>query len=241
MIPMTVEENPHSTRTSPFRNLRQFAMTSAKRTHSPDGSPGDRPAKRLSLATGDVSIGHRHFNTNFVNGSRHPSEDWVRQAEGLTVNSLIFPPTTHHFPVQDVEMSMEPDESAVQPLQTCSYPLPTPVPQHQHTVVESQLPNTQCERRYSERIQPVFNAAIPTPNLFTVPNKNQSEEQTPSTRPSTPPDSSPTTMVLSSPTTSFSQIPSSPIKRRVFFGPRTGCEKCKLGVKGHFIHSEPEA
>jgi len=138
---------------------------------------------------------------------------------------------------------MEPNESGVRPLQTSSYPLPTPVPpQHQHTVIESQA-NTlrrHHERRYSERTQPAINVAPPTPISFTAPpNKHQSEEQQhPSTRPSTPPNSSPTAMIISSPLSSFSQIPSSLTKRRVFFGPRTGCEKCRLGVKGHFIHSE---
>jgi len=43
VIPM-MEENRHPTRSSLFRDLRQFAMTSGKRAHSPDGSPGDRPA-----------------------------------------------------------------------------------------------------------------------------------------------------------------------------------------------------
>ena len=137
---------------------------------------------------------------------------------------------------------MDPDESAVPPLQISSY-LPTAlVFQHQHTDIESQLPNIldrHYERRYSEKMQPVFDVVSPTPIIFTVPtNKNESEEQRHSTRPSTPTDSSPNAMVSSSPVTSFSQIPSSSTKRRVFFGPRTGCEKCRLGVKGHFIHSE---
>lgn len=133
------------------------------------------------------------------------------------------------------QKSMDPDESGVQPLQTSSYPLPALVSQHQHTDIESQLPNTHYDRRYSEKMQPVFE---PTPIIFNPPNKHKSEEQHPSTRPSTPTDSSSNAMVLSSPVASFSQVPSSPAKRRVFFGPRTGCEKCRLGVKGHFIHPE---
>jgi len=227
MISM-LEENPHS-RSPP---LRKFVMTSGKRAHSPDGSPGDRPAKRFSLAIGDVSIGYRHFSTSSVN------EDWVQQAGGLTINSPpIFSLTPHHSPVQflDVEMSMDPDESGIQPVQTCSYPPPALVSQHQHTDIESQLPNT-LDGRYFEKIQPVSDVASPKPIIFTVPPNKQ--EQQSLTRPSTPTDSSSNAMVLSSPVTSFSQIPSPPAKRRVFFGPRTGCEKCRLGVKGHFIHSE---
>lgn len=113
---------------------------------------------------------------------------------------------------------MDPDENGIQ---SSSSPLPTPT---QHIVIESQLSN-----------EPVFDVASPTPTMST--NKYQSEEQHPLTRPSTP-ISSPNAMVLSSPVNSFSQIPSSSTKRRVFFGPRMGCEKCKVGIKGHFIHSE---
>jgi len=210
------------------RNLGQFAMTSGKRAHSPDGNLGDRPSKRLSLATGDVSIGYRHFSTS----SR--SEDWVQQAGGLTINSPIFSLTAHcRTPVQalDVEMSIDPGPSGVQPLQTPLHP--TPTPQHQHTLIESDT--------HSETIQPLFDEVSPTPVMFTVtapPDKHQSEEQHPSTRPSTPPDSSSNPMILSSPVASLSQIPSSSTKRRVFFGPRTGCEKCRLAVKGHFVHVE---
>jgi len=241
MISM-MEENPHSTRSPPLRNLRQLAMTSGKRAHSPDGSSGDRPAKRLSLAIGDVSIGYRHFSTSSVNGSRYHSEDWVQQAGGLTINSPIFSLAAHHSPVQvlDVEMSMDPDERGVQPLQTSPYPPPVLASQHQHTDIETKLPNSldrHNERRYSDKMQPVFDVASP---LFTVPPGKRKSEEQPSTRSSTPIDSSSNAMVLSSPVASFSfsQIPSPPAKRRVFFGPRTGCEKCRLGVKGHFIHSE---
>ena len=182
----------------------------------------------------------------------------MQQAGGLTINSPIFSLTA---PVQvlDVEMaryflllmqsaqlilltkkSMDSDESGVQPLQTSSNPPPVLASQRQHTDVEPKLPNTldrHHERRYSDKMQPVFDAASP---IFTVPpDKHKSEEQ-PSTRPSTPTDSSSNAMVLSSPIASFSssQIQSPPAKRRVYFGPRTGCEKCRLGVKGHFIHSE---
>ena len=177
----------------------------------------------------------------------------MQQAGGLTINSPpIFSLTAHHSPVQvlpgDVEMaryfslaltrttnalnqkSTDPDEA----LQTPSNPSPAQLSQHQHTDIESKHPNT-LERRYSDKMQPVFDVASP---IFTVPtDKHKSDEQT-STRPSTLTDSSSNAMVLSSPVSSFSQIPSSPAKRRVFFGPRTGCEKCRLGVKGHFIHSE---
>lgn len=237
MIPM-IEETPHSTCSAPFRNRRQFAMTSGKRAHSPDDSHGDRPVKRLLLATGDVNIGYRHSSTSFINGSRYPSEDWVQQAGGLTINSPIFPLTANHSPLQvpDVEMSVDHDESGVSLPQTSSNSSHSLVSQHQHTDIGTQLLNI-LDPHYSGKIQPVFDVVSPTP--FTVPStKNESEEQLPSIQPSTPIDSSSNAMMLCSPATAFSQITSPSIKRRVFFGPRIGCEKCRLGVKGHFIHPE---
>ncbi|KAF9477372.1 hypothetical protein BDN70DRAFT_881275 [Pholiota conissans] len=40
-----------------------------------------------------------------------------------------------------------------------------------------------------------------------------------------------------SPPTLFAQI-GTPTKKRVVFGPRANCEKCRLGVPGHFSHYE---
>ncbi|PPQ66457.1 hypothetical protein CVT26_011215 [Gymnopilus dilepis] len=114
--------------------------------------------------------------------------------------------------------------------------------------------------RYSERMQaptplipPHINVLPPTPM-----NGHQLGEQPPQaqaiatppilpdsgfvfapTRPSTPPPSSPVPMAIS-PTNSLSQLaPSSPkmAKRRIVFGPRSNCDKCRRGEK-HFIHFE---
>ena len=146
--------------------------------------------------------------------------------------SLALIQTTNTFN----QKSMDPDESGVQPHQSSSYTPPALVSQHQHTDIESKLTDT-LDRPYSDKMQPVFQVALP---IFHVPSDNHKSEEQPSTRPSTPTDLSSNEMALSSPVASFSfsQIPSLPTKRRVFFGPRTGCEKCRLGVKGHFIHSE---
>lgn len=56
------------------------------------------------------------------------------------------------------------------------------------------------------------------------------------TRPSTPTDSSPMAMALS-PAPSFTCV-TSPRKQQQRFtmGPRADCEKCRLGVKGHWVH-----
>ncbi|KJA27490.1 hypothetical protein HYPSUDRAFT_198236 [Hypholoma sublateritium FD-334 SS-4] len=46
-----------------------------------------------------------------------------------------------------------------------------------------------------------------------------------------------TVSMVQSSSSSFSQFAASS-KRRVAFGPRANCEKCRLGVPGHFIHYE---
>jgi len=65
--------------------------------------------------------------------------------------------------------------------------------------------------------------------------RNSSEQDYSAPQSSTPPPSSAIPMAIS-PTTSFVQITSS--RRRVMFGPRANCDKCRLGVPGHFAHYE---
>jgi len=113
--------------------------------------------------------------------------------------------------------------------------------------------------RYAERMQasanpPHINVALATPVNGQLhphyPPQAQGVLNPPSApgtgfvfsalRSSIPPPSSPVPMAIS-PTSSFAQLapPSSPrtTKRRVVFGPRANCEKCRLGEK-HFIHYE---
>ncbi|KDR81782.1 hypothetical protein GALMADRAFT_90103 [Galerina marginata CBS 339.88] len=73
--------------------------------------------------------------------------------------------------------------------------------------------------------QPIGHDSGPNELMYSVP------------QPSTPPPSSPVPMAIS-PTISFSQVVSPMTsKRRVVFGPRANCEKCKAGER-HFIHFE---
>ncbi|KAF8959083.1 hypothetical protein BDZ97DRAFT_1839798, partial [Flammula alnicola] len=101
--------------------------------------------------------------------------------------------------------------------------------------------------RYSEKMQatampPLINVLPATPVNTMHPSHQQYHGgggggglgyPTPQ-RPSTPPSFSPVPMVIS-PANSYAQL-ASHSKRRVVFGPRANCEKCRLGVPGHFTH-----
>lgn len=76
-------------------------------------------------------------------------------------------------------------------------------------------------------------APIQAPEELASFGRNLSRVSVP--QPSTPPPSSPIPMAIS-PTASLTQIGSS--RRRVAFGPRANCDKCRLGAPGHFTHYE---
>ena len=107
---------------------------------------------------------------------------------------------------------------------------------HQH--------GTRLADRFFERVNtPLMNVAPATPlNRAQVPEehtgsvgRNSSEQVYSTPRPSTPPPASPVPMAIS-PTISAAQIGSP--RRRVVFGPRANCDKCRLGAPGHFAHYE---
>ncbi|KAF8162944.1 hypothetical protein B0H34DRAFT_693505 [Crassisporium funariophilum] len=263
-----MEEDSHSSLPPSFRNLRQFPMNPGKRARSPDseslsGSNSDRPSKRLSLATGDVSIrrDYRHLSSSSASSSRlpsedwvqHTSEDWVQQAGGLTIDSPTVCPPNASNPFapeeKDVDMAIDDESNMIEspvrrhppPLQTSVYAYLTPQSQ-QHQQLPDSPRRHPYETRYAERTNPPMPPAInvipatPTVAVSQHQHQHHGEEHYPSTRPSTPDRLSPTPMVMS-PSSSFSQM-STPTKKRVFLGPRAGCEKCRLGIKGHFIHYE---
>ncbi|CAA7265432.1 unnamed protein product [Cyclocybe aegerita] len=287
--------------TMSVRNSQRATSGMGKRPRSPE-SPGDRPSKRPSLAAhiqqrsiAGAGAGFRHLSAgaSSTNSSRHPSEDWVQQAGGLSIDSPnfvapgVFPSATSQAGDFDMDMAVEEEQDAssvnigmgmtegpvsqLAPLQTNGF-----VQSVQQHIQEPATPHRHhYGTRYAERLQaslgpPQINVVPATPvNAPLHQTQQQNAAQAPGqpeihagqsgpdpfrvgseTRPSTPPpsDSSPTPMAIS-PTISFAQIssasmsmsmsPATPTaaKRRVMFGPRTGCEKCRMGIK-HFTHYE---
>lgn len=139
------------------------------------------------------------------------------------------------------------------PLHTAPYSLSKPEQHIQHQLPSQHGTNSssrhQYGTRYAERmhgptIPPLINIVPATPVTVQHPSQHRVDGSGSSSgfmfslsQPSTPSPSDIAPMAIS-PVASFAQLasPMSP-KRRVVFGPRSNCEKCRAGER-HFIHYE---
>ncbi|KAF8652728.1 hypothetical protein AX16_004227 [Volvariella volvacea WC 439] len=242
--------------------------TRSKRTRSPDieASP-NRPLKRISLTTEDTFFPRltspRSCNSRSANSSRHPSEDWVQQTGGLSIDSPVYP--THHdmqdlgktsgiedsLPTRlmDEDMNMEPDESpglGPAPISSPSHDASVPGTSNsykRHTHPQDPSIPTPLTQQYHPLNPLIHLAPMPLDQHMSGPNINVTPP-TPSSRPMTAlpeqdrqPSTSP--MILSPSPSEYLTVPSinNQSKRQKFsMGPRADCEKCRLGVKGHWAH-----
>jgi len=241
-----------------FRKLRSY---STKRARSPDTSPTNRPLKRLSLAV------HGHLTSavdpqtklpssqcDSSNSSRHPSEDWVQQAGGLTIDSpqpgdgpFLFPNTCaitrdveedEHITIDADEDMDESSRRTSGSLSLTSTPFlqqtssnPSGYPPHREKHQSLSDPTTQYPAPPQSTLQfPSINTTASDSPLGS--NIQNAESAHPTTRPS-----SPTDMAIS-PNSSWNAntISANSRKQRFTMGPRADCEKCLLGVKGHWMH-----
>ncbi|KAF9009404.1 hypothetical protein BDQ17DRAFT_1421592 [Cyathus striatus] len=209
-------------------------MKGSKRARSPDDhSPIERPLKRYSLDTS--SSGLRQSAS--ANSSRHPSEDWVKQTGGLTIDSPILQtfvelnePQEDGGMSQDIDMVVEPQfEGPVMPLHRPQlHPLHTTniginvlhhsdIPMSTHHL--QPFDNTDTTKTHG----PAIKLIPPTPmSVMGQPSFSFSES-------APPPNLSP---MSTSPLT-----PGGTARKHKFtMGPRADCEKCRLGIKGHWVH-----
>ena len=142
-------------------------------------------------------------------------------SEESSVNELLGRTQSFHF------LNTETSQQVQQP--------PPVVPQTPHRGTRL------ADRLFASVDPPPMNVVPATPiNVPQAPEEHasfgrNSNQRVSVPQPSTPPPSSPALMATL-PTTSFSQIGSS--RRRVVFGPRANCDKCRLGAPGHFAHYE---
>ncbi|PPQ70289.1 hypothetical protein CVT24_000852 [Panaeolus cyanescens] len=233
---------------------------STKRARSPDGgAPSERPAKR------QFSSLVNRMNIRQLSGSPHP-EDWVLQAGGLSIDSPLNPSTPSFIPSpqndsEDVDMAIDDEAESTS---TNSYfdtnpagnaqfqpsvPTSSEIPFTPHRLGASTFSSSQTPITFP-RLGPSINVLPPTP-VIGLPQGHASNQQSHSfaTPPRPPPADalegmSPAPMMVS-PKMSFAQpisisspAPSTPSKKRLIMGPKAGCEKCRLGVKGHYMHYE---
>ncbi|KAJ7083834.1 hypothetical protein C8R43DRAFT_1052016 [Mycena crocata] len=226
-------------------SFRTTRSVSTKRARSPD-SPSERPTKRLSLAfngSRPSAENNLHYlsSRSSASTSRHSSEDWVQQAGGLSIDSPLFPSMSatvpQVFPPHDgMLVDSEEDFSRISrrpqlpPLQTesnaymqadfSSSPICTEE-QPSHPVSGSSYNTTQTTPLTGPIFLPAINILPATPDLLSA------------TRPSTPVRDNSSAMSIS-PTASLGSPTGK--KQRFMMGPRANCEKCRLGVKGHWVH-----
>ncbi|KAJ7489849.1 hypothetical protein B0H11DRAFT_2010647 [Mycena galericulata] len=229
-------------------SFRTTRSVSAKRARSPD-SPSERPAKRLSLAIGGpLASAENAFHylgpRSSASTSRHSSEDWVQQAGGLSIDSPLFPSMSAPVPgiaATDEEgmlVDAEEDESGIS-----RRPYLPRLRTHSETFMQAGSPISTEGQPQNPPAVSSYNTTGNTPpagSLF-LPAINilpATPELLSRTRPSTPVrDNHDSSAMSISPTTSYAVLGSPAGKKaRFMMGPRANCEKCKLGIKGHWVH-----
>jgi len=232
--------------------FRQMSMGSRKRQHSPDAE--DRPTKRAFASTHSFAFGGAECADLVARqpspagsshgvpsgaSSRFASEDWVQQAGGLSIDSPMFgsanPSRENLVAGGDFDMAMDMEEPSQRPLtRGTSGPF---------LQVSSASPK--ALRATLARLQPQINVTPATPPIdpFSHPIlAHQPHPQQPS-RPFSAASSERMTPMSLSPIQTADHIPAPagiqsprPTKPRFTMGPRSDCEKCRLGVKGHWAH-----
>jgi hypothetical protein len=217
--------------------------------------------KRLSLATGPYpsifgQSGFRVPNSNWnftpTHSTRRCSDNWVQQTDGLTIDSppmlgattaflsqnklqtnvedkidenmvgffvsALLIPLTHHSPVKTIERVAD-----VEP--------PSNSPPILSLSTDTQL-RVQPISSASQQLEPK-NVALSQPRSTTPPEfpiHCHAEHDDPDQLLPSP------SAMLVSPVSSPSSAIVNARKQRFTMGPRADCEKCRLGVKGHWMH-----
>jgi len=221
-----------------------------KRPRSP-ASPSDRPFKRVSLAVMNDSTSTPLL---FVAGANifqpHPTrmlsaeENWVTQTRGLRIERpLSIHPTQNQPPPlvgvrgYEREDDMGMDCDLLSNPQVCSWPSRTQDRPHTIRIQTMHLPSTQQLPTPPPEHQSIV---LPSPDhVIQSPQVNA--------RPVAPSetlgrnDSMDSVMLISSPSSQRLSVPATPIppsarKQKFTMGPRGDCEKCRMGLKGHWVH-----
>ncbi|KAK7689153.1 hypothetical protein QCA50_007844 [Cerrena zonata] len=235
-----------------FRTAR-----ATKRSRSPTSpSPSlERPSKRMS-----VGLPHNppipEFAAPIPMTTRQISDDWVQQTRGLRIDRDGYSPQLEQNSVArntivEENMFMDPDH---EPMMNQFIPLPPHIPCPPNS--PAQLAGMPQHRLH----QPLSQAQYLEP--FQVQQVNMTAPQSflSSFQQQPPPPLYPTLDHLNTPplqpqsgyaTNSQADLPSPPLpivnqtpiqspkrKQKVTMGPRADCEKCRLGVKGHWMHFE---
>ncbi|KAF8921441.1 hypothetical protein CPB85DRAFT_1428426 [Mucidula mucida] len=209
-----MQPSPSFTRMSAYSSLG----TKRARSFEEDDSPSMRPMKRPSLAIDNISA--QLFSSQ--PSSRQGSEDWVQQTDGLRIGTPVVSSSPSPVVNESDDVDMDEDSPAISgtPMSISATPLPTNYAPSDLSSVQydSPLPRT--------GVPPSIAILPPTPEAARIASGSVVA------RPLTPLRESRMSMIPDSPTNVFA----TPRKQRFTMGPRSDCEKCRLGVKGHYSH-----
>ncbi|CAL1703744.1 unnamed protein product [Somion occarium] len=256
MVSMDIDMHSPSFRT---------ARTSKRSRSPPSPSPFDRPSKRVSLGIHNPIPVARPLPSYAAPSpvqTRQLSEDWVVQTRGLRIDRDGCSPQLEHgsmlaniileesdsersIKVHDHNMTMDHDE----PMHSLSVPPQVPCPpnspahmarsasNHPHHHPSPQEPFesspsthipafTPRRPRFQQICEPFSHPGTPQPQLSAEDYAMQSSLSSP-----------PTPQPHQGPSPGASASARRP-QVKLTMGPRADCEKCRLGVKGHWMHFE---
>ncbi|PBK78006.1 hypothetical protein ARMSODRAFT_1077621 [Armillaria solidipes] len=236
--------------TCAFHSMSKFNPSSKRPRPTDEDSPSSRPIKRLTPALGEA-LPSLFSNSLPGSGSssRYSSEDWVQQTGGLSIGT----PGEYSESNSEDTMDLDEEPSAVLqgPGRPVLLPLQTTFPSTSHThdafTAHRQSPQSlspsftdanapqqlanHAQGSFPPRL-PSIDITPPTPETIRVDGGIVNM-----TRPRTPVSDSLTPMNISMDSTGPRSSTLSPSKKqRVTMGPRSDCEKCRLGMKGHWMH-----
>lgn len=227
-------------------------VSAAKRARSPETALDfDRPAKRLIIGMHEDAMDSGDFSDSSygmqesVPSSRYPSEDWVRQTNGLSIDITTTPDESKssNLPYEhsglgahsgDVDMMDSDENTQAVAIHTSLHP-----PDTYRFRQFANLPNRSHPYLHSPEIS-VTPATPTSAATSTAPSAASSIHDLSELRSSLVPSEGSSMSITT--TTSFSRSlsPQSPLRPpprpKFSMGPRADCEKCRLGVKGHYAH-----
>lgn len=231
-------------------SMSKFNTSSKRARPTEEDSPPSRPTKRLTLASGEALPSPLFSNSLPTSGSssRYSSEDWVQQADGLSVATPgeYAPDSDGNSDTMDLDdesfaLSRGPERPVLLPLQTT---FPSTSHRYDAFAAHRQSPqNLSPSFTDANASQPLINHAQgssplsiditpPTPETVRVDGGIVDV-----TRSRTPVSDSPTPLNIPMDSGGPRSGILSPTKKlRISMGPRLDCEKCRLGVKGHWMH-----
>ncbi|KAK0210613.1 hypothetical protein DFS33DRAFT_306971 [Desarmillaria ectypa] len=238
---------------SAFYSMSKFNTSSKRPRPTEEDSPSSRPIKRLTPTLGDGLPSPLFLNSlpPIGNSSRYPSEDWVQQTGGLSIGTPGEYVPDSESSSDTMDLDDEPSALLHGPGRPVLLPLQTTFPSTSYT-----RDAFAAHRQSPQNLSPTLTDAN-TPRLLANLAQSSFSPRLPSidvtpptpetirgsggivnvTRPRTPVSDSLTLMNISMDSGGPRSSTLSPTKRqRVTMGPRSDCEKCRLGVKGHWMH-----